>query len=104
VEENFVPLKMHMLGLRQRTQNKNGWPHLQLQGNANTCSCLHRYAHQSPANHGEVRPRSIWAVQSSHRPRGPRGCHQQEAVAGNHQGASSSFIHHISGFHSEDTV
>lgn len=63
-----------------------------------------RDADQPTADHGQVRPGPVRAVQPGDPARRPSRRHQQEAVAGDHQGVAPTLFHHVSGLHAPDTV
>ena len=65
---------------------------------------IFRHPDQPTSHHGEAGLGLVRAVQSSHRSRRPRRGHQQEAVAGDHQGTQPAIIHNLGGVYTKDTV
>ena len=65
---------------------------------------FHRHADQQAADHGEAGAGHVRALQPGGSPGRTRAGHQQEAVAGDHQGSEAALLHHISRLHSKNTV
>ena len=63
-----------------------------------------RNAYQPAAYHGEAGAGPVRAVQPGGGPGRPRGGHQQETVAGDHQGARPPLLHHLRRIHAAHTV
>ena len=63
-----------------------------------------RNPHQPSAHHGQTGVGPVRVVQPSHGTRWARRSHQQEAVAGDHQGPQPALLHHLRRLHPEDAV
>ena len=63
-----------------------------------------RLTDQPLAHHGQTGSRPLRVVQSSHRQGRPRRGHQQEALAGGHQGPRTPILHHVGRIHAKNPV
>lgn len=74
---------------------------LPLQQCARFCS---RHSNQQTSDYGQIGIRSLRTVQPRHRAGRISRRHQQEALAGNHQRVTPSIVHHVRGFHTQNSV